>query len=87
MVNFIKFFMNKTFQLDSLTEDILNLLAASNLPQAEKEMWVNLLPDMIESEKKDLKELLEKEIDYEFTTAEKEAKKFLQVLSNDSATL
>ena len=65
-----------TFLDNALNKEIVGLLAASELPVLEKQVWLSLLPDMTEDEKLRLKANLVEEAEYEIKVTEDVIKKF-----------
>lgn len=63
-----------------LNDELIGLLAVSQLPPVEKQIWLGLLLKMTEAEKKELKENLEQEVDYEIKVREAAANQFMQAL-------
>lgn len=63
-----------------LNDELIGLLAVSQLPDLEKQIWIGLLPKMTEAEKKELKGNLEQEVDYEIKAREVAASQFVQAL-------
>ncbi|MBI5412786.1 hypothetical protein HZA42_00375 [Candidatus Peregrinibacteria bacterium] len=60
-----------------LNRDVVSLLAACNIPALEKRVWIDLLPDMTDEEKEDLKENLTEEAEYETRITVEAAEKFI----------
>lgn len=53
-----------------MRNEILALLMATKLPAGEKRLWMKVLPDMTEDEKRALKKNLEQEIEYEIQVSQ-----------------
>ena len=74
--------MDQTFIDNPLNRDLIALLMVSNLPPMEKRIWVNMLENLTDEEKQDLKHNLEQEIDYEIKVEEKALKSFVHALQS-----
>lgn len=56
------------------------MLAVSNLLPTEKELWLEVLPDMTDEEKEQLKANLQKELKYEAHISEQAMQQFVTAL-------
>lgn len=65
---------------NQLNCEIIGLLAVSQLPPLEKQIWLGLLSKMTEDEKNELKGNLEQEVDHEIKVSEKATEQFVQAL-------
>ena len=74
--------MDQTFIDNPLNRDLIALLMVSNLPPMEKRIWVNMLENLTDEEKQDLKHNLEQEIDYEIKVEEKALRSFVHALQS-----
>lgn len=64
--------------------EILALLMATKLPAGEKQLWMKVLPDMTEDEKRALKKNLEQEIEYEIQVSQDAMERVCATLENGS---
>lgn len=72
--------MQKTLLQNPLTRDILSLLMISSISDLEKQVWLEVLPELSEEDKLKLRENLKKEVAYEKTVAEEQLKNFISAL-------
>lgn len=63
-----------------LEKDILSLIAISHLPEAEKELWFEVLPYLTEKEKHELRQNMEEQVRFERAQKEEAVKKFIDAL-------
>lgn len=63
-----------------LEKDILSLIAISHLPEAEKELWFEVLPYLTEKEKHELRQNMEDQVRFERAQKEETVKKFIGAL-------
>lgn len=68
-------------QEDDLTRDILALLAVSDLSKGEKKRWLDVLPDMSNENKEELKQNLEEQVALDTEIAQDAVADLVKVLS------
>lgn len=69
---------------DKMNKEIVSLLLISKIPILEKKIWVTVLPEMNEEEKKKLRDNLVKEVEYEAQVEEKALEQFLEALKKQA---
>jgi hypothetical protein len=72
--------MNSSFLQNPLNKEIVSMLAVSNLLPLEKELWLEVLPDMTDEEKEELRDNLKSELKYEANISEKAITQFVTSL-------
>lgn len=65
-----------------LNRDVVSMLAVSNLLPLEKELWLEVLPDMTDDEKEKLRANLQRELKYEAQVSETVLTQFLTALES-----
>lgn len=69
-----------TLLQDPVNKDIVCMLIACKLPPMEKRLWFNLLPEMTDQEKEELRSNLKEEVDYEVKVEDEAITQFVNSL-------
>lgn len=72
--------MDEIFLKNPVNKDIVCLLIACKLPPMEKRFWLNLLPEMTDQEKEELRNNLKEEVDYEVKVEDQAITQFVSNL-------
>ena len=64
-----------------LNKKLLSLIIISALPDNEKRIWMDVLPDMTEEEKNELVANLTEQVEYEKEMSEKAINQFVEALN------
>ncbi len=73
--------INEILLLDPVNRELISLLAASNNHDAEKQLWVTLIPVMTKEEKLQLKASLERQIQSDIDYDERVLKTFIKKMA------
>lgn len=64
-----------------LNKKLISLIIISAIPDNEKRIWMDVLPDMTEEEKNELVANLEEQVKYEKEMSEKAINQFVEALN------
>ncbi|PJC36924.1 hypothetical protein CO046_03105 [Candidatus Peregrinibacteria bacterium CG_4_9_14_0_2_um_filter_53_11] len=72
---------------NELDRTIVSLLAVTNLPTVEKQLWLTILPAMEDEEKNELRGNLEREAEFEVALTQEALGKFLEALAHEESSV